>query len=49
MRYFIRARKYRGRVQKTIDQSMKDKIKLTENLFEEFPEVTASEWKAEIV
>lgn len=28
---------------------MKDKIKLTENLFEEFPEVTAAEWKAEIV
>lgn len=27
---------------------MKDKIKLTDNLFEEFPEVTASEWKAEI-
>lgn len=27
---------------------MKDKIKPTENLFEEFPEVTAAEWKAEI-
>ena len=27
---------------------MKDKIKVTENLFEEFPEVTAAEWKAEI-
>ncbi|HVY54716.1 MAG TPA: methylmalonyl-CoA mutase family protein, partial [Thermodesulfobacteriota bacterium] len=28
---------------------MKDKIKLTENLFEEFPEVTSEEWKEEIV
>ncbi|MGH7850436.1 MAG: methylmalonyl-CoA mutase family protein, partial [Thermodesulfobacteriota bacterium] len=28
---------------------MKDRIKLTENLFEEFPDVTAAEWKAEIV
>lgn len=27
---------------------MKDKIKLTENLFGEFPEVSAAEWKAEI-
>jgi len=27
---------------------MKDRIKVTENLFEEFPEVTAAEWKAEI-
>ncbi|HET7290311.1 MAG TPA: methylmalonyl-CoA mutase family protein [Thermodesulfobacteriota bacterium] len=27
---------------------MKEKINLTENLFEEFPEVTAAEWKAEI-
>ncbi|MEW6144843.1 MAG: methylmalonyl-CoA mutase family protein [Thermodesulfobacteriota bacterium] len=28
---------------------MKDKISFSENLFEEFPEVTASGWKAEIV
>ncbi|MCI0482145.1 MAG: acyl-CoA mutase large subunit family protein [Candidatus Dadabacteria bacterium] len=27
---------------------MKDRIKVTENLFEEFPEITAAEWKAEI-
>ncbi len=28
---------------------MKDRIKLTENLFEEFPEITPAEWTAEIV